>query len=138
MRAFKFIDAESRARSINEMSGRFVLLHVWASWCAPCVASMPSLKSSIASHDGRPLTVIGLNVDDIADQPNAQSLAEDGQWNWAMNYLGSESEMMKQLAVSSVPAYYLIGPDGKLVMSSNQWTQVSEALNTELTKQRRK
>lgn len=131
MRAFKFIDVESRERNLNDMGGRYVLLHVWASWCAPCIASMPNLKSSIASHDGRPLTVIGLNVDDVAGQSKAKSLAEDGQWDWAMNYLGSDSDMMKQLAVSSVPAYYLVGPDGKLVMSSNQWTEVATALEAE-------
>ncbi|MGB7326835.1 MAG: TlpA disulfide reductase family protein, partial [Rubripirellula sp.] len=132
MRAFKFISAESRERNVNEMKGQYVLFHVWASWCAPCIASMPNVRSAATSYDERPLTVVGLNVDDIAQQPKAKSLVKDGKWNWAMNYLGSDSAMMRQLAVSSVPAYYLIGPDGKLVMSSNQWSEAQAALATEL------
>jgi hypothetical protein len=39
---------------------------------------------------------------------------------------------MRQLAVSSVPAYYLIGPDGKLVGSANQWDEIEKLLSTEL------
>jgi hypothetical protein len=34
------------------------------------------------------------------------------------------------LAVSSVPAYYLIGPDGKLVGSTNQWETIEQLLRT--------
>jgi hypothetical protein len=36
---------------------------------------------------------------------------------------------MRQLAVSSVPAYYLIGPDGKLIGSANQWEQIEQLLS---------
>jgi hypothetical protein len=39
---------------------------------------------------------------------------------------------MRQLAVSSVPAYYLIGPDGKLLGSANQWELVEKLLREEL------
>jgi hypothetical protein len=88
------------------------------------------LKASIAQHSQSPLTVIGLNVDD--DLSAAQSLAEAQGMDSAQNYLGSDSDLMRQLAVSSVPAYYLIGPDGKLVGSANQWQQMEELLAGEL------
>ena len=39
---------------------------------------------------------------------------------------------MRQLAVTSVPTYYLIGPVGKLVGSANQWDEIENLLNTEL------
>ena len=52
--------------------------------------------------------------------------------NWAQNYLGDDSDLMRQLGVSSVPAYYLIGPDGKLVGSANDWEQVEELLGDAL------
>lgn len=130
MRAFKFIDADSRERNVGEMKGRYMLFHVWASWCEPCIASMPNLKSTIDGYEGKPLVVVGLNIDEASQQARAKALAQAGDWNWAMNYLGNDSAMMRQLAVSSVPAYYLIGPDGKLAMSSNQWTEVQKALAT--------
>ncbi len=52
--------------------------------------------------------------------------------DWAQNYMGSDSDLMRQLAVSSVPAYYLIGPDGKLIGSANQWEKIEQLLSTEL------
>jgi hypothetical protein len=31
-----------------------------------------------------------------------------------------------------VPAYYLIGPDGKLLSSANEWAQIKQLLDAEL------
>jgi len=134
MRAFKFIDSSGREQFVDDMQERYVLFHVWASWCTPCLALMPNLKSTFDGYQDENLTVVGLNVDDVAQQSEAKTLVENGDWNWAMNYLGSESAMMRQLAVSSVPAYYLVGPDGKLIMSSNQWEEIRKQLDSELSR----
>jgi beta-lactamase regulating signal transducer with metallopeptidase domain/uncharacterized GH25 family protein/thiol-disulfide isomerase/thioredoxin len=134
MRAYRFTDAEGQVRMINDLAGRYVLLDVWASWCEPCLTSMPELKSAVERYADRPLTVVGLNIDKSADADAARSLAKAGGWNWPQNYLGDDSDLMRQLGVSSVPAYYLIGPDGMLVGSANAWQQMGELLDTELRK----
>jgi beta-lactamase regulating signal transducer with metallopeptidase domain/thiol-disulfide isomerase/thioredoxin/uncharacterized GH25 family protein len=130
MRAFKFTDAEGRVRLVDEMNGRHVLFHVWASWCKPCLATMPELKAAVEEHAADPLTVVGLNID--KDASAARALSQNEGWNWAQNYLGDDSDMMHQLGVSSVPAYYLIGPDGKLVGSSNTWEETEKLLSEKL------
>lgn len=74
--------------------------------------------------------VVGLNVDD--DLAFAQSMAKQQGMAWAQNYLGENSDLARQLAISSVPAYYLIGPDGKLVGSANMWESMDALLAKEL------
>jgi thiol-disulfide isomerase/thioredoxin len=85
MRSFAFDDATGRKRIVDEMTGRFVLMHVWASWCEPCLESMPDMQATIESLTDRPATFVGLNVDHDADQ--ARALAERKELNWAQNYL---------------------------------------------------
>ncbi|HEX6963647.1 MAG TPA: redoxin family protein, partial [Lacipirellula sp.] len=130
MRAFQFTDAGGRVRYVDEMKGQYVLLHVWATWCAPCIESMPALKATVEMYSESPLTVVGLNVDE--DAASARTTAKRQQMNWAQNYLGADSDLMRQLAVSSAPAYYLIGLDGKLVGSANQWEAMEALLSTAL------
>jgi thiol-disulfide isomerase/thioredoxin len=130
MRAYKFTDADGQVRSVNDLQGRLVLLHVWATWCDPCLKAMPSLKASVDGHANSPLTVVGLNIDE--DVVRAQAVANQQGLVWAQNYLGPDSDLMRQLAASSVPAYYLIGQDGKLVGSANQWSEIEQQLHRAL------
>lgn len=122
MQLYKFTDTSGRERSIGDMRGQHVLMHVWASWCAPCIKSMPDLKATAKSLSDRPITFVGLNIDDNAKLAKARVLA--GGWNWSQNYLGSDSDVARQLAISSVPTYFLIGPDGLLVASTVDWSEM--------------
>jgi hypothetical protein len=91
---------------------------------------MPEVKSAVARHADDPLIVVGLNIDN--DTSAAKARAQDGGWIWAQNYLGDDSNMMHQLGLSSVPAYYLIGPDGKLLGSANAWGPMEQLLSDAL------
>jgi beta-lactamase regulating signal transducer with metallopeptidase domain/thiol-disulfide isomerase/thioredoxin len=131
MQAYRVIDADGREQMILEMQGRFVLLHVWASWCAPCLEALPDMTAAVDELADKPVVFAGLNVD--ADPKQAQALAETNGWTWGQTYLGIDSDMARQLAISSVPAYYLIGPDGKLVASSTEWEQIKAMLEASLS-----
>ena len=48
--------------ALADYRGRFVLLNVWATWCVPCVAEMPSLES-LQKKMGPALTVLPLSED---------------------------------------------------------------------------
>ena len=130
MRAFKFVDASGRKRLVDDMSGRYVLMHVWASWCAPCLEQMPSIKHTAASNADLPVTFVGLNID--KDSKRAEELANRSGWAWPQNYLGEDSDMARQLAISSAPAYYLIGPDGLLAAASTEWSKMKTMLTSAL------
>ena len=70
---------------------------------------------------GFEIHIVGLNID--KRPADAEILVEKNHWNWAQNYLGAQSDMARQLAISSVPIYYLIGPDGKLVTHFSHGTE---------------
>ncbi len=126
MRAYEFVDTTGRARTISDLAGRHVVLHVWATWCAPCLTAMPEIAAAREQLDGKPIAFVGLNVD--ADRDGARGLAERRGWAWAHNYLGDDSDLMRQLAISSVPTYYLVGPDGRLVAANTEWESIQQAI----------
>jgi thiol-disulfide isomerase/thioredoxin len=130
MRAYQFTDASGQVQSVNDMKGRYVLFHAWATWCAPCLQAMPEIVAAVEKYADKRLTPVGLNLD--KDAAVAKAMAEEQEWAWAQNYLGEDSDLMHQLAISTAPAYFLIGPDGKLVGSANDWHQIAELLEREL------
>jgi thiol-disulfide isomerase/thioredoxin len=130
MQAYAFVDETGRQQHIADLGGRLVLLHVWASWCAPCLATLPELVATADELADAPVTLIGLNID--ADAAAGERMATARGLVWAQNYLGEDSTTARQLAVSSAPAYFLIGADGKLLRSSTEWEEIKAAINAAL------
>jgi thiol-disulfide isomerase/thioredoxin len=53
-----FEDERGNQHALSDYHGRYVLLNIWASWCTPCVAEMPSLDALQGKIDKNKLTVL--------------------------------------------------------------------------------
>ena len=58
----QFIDPAGKPVTIAAFAGKPVLLNLWATWCAPCVAEMPTLDGLAERLDGK-LTVLAVSQD---------------------------------------------------------------------------
>src|SRR5882762_3036022 len=47
--AVTFADSAGGSHALDQFKGRYVLVNLWATWCAPCVAELPSL-ARLAAH----------------------------------------------------------------------------------------
>jgi thiol-disulfide isomerase/thioredoxin len=48
--------------SMADYKGKRVLVNLWATWCAPCIAEMPELDALAAQHKGK-LTILPISQD---------------------------------------------------------------------------
>jgi cytochrome c biogenesis protein CcmG, thiol:disulfide interchange protein DsbE len=53
--------------SLAEWRGQVVLVNLWATWCPPCKAEMPTLQAFYAAHRGAGFTVIAINDGEAPD-----------------------------------------------------------------------
>ena len=49
--------------TLDDFKGRSVLLNLWATWCAPCRAEMPTLDRLEAASGDQSFEVVAVNVD---------------------------------------------------------------------------
>jgi thiol-disulfide isomerase/thioredoxin len=57
-----FTGADGREVSLGDYAGRPLLVNLWATWCAPCKAEMPTLDSLAELEEGR-VSVIAVSQD---------------------------------------------------------------------------
>ena len=57
-----FTGADGRDVSLSDFAGRPLLVNIWATWCAPCKAEMPTLDALAALEEGR-VSVIAVSQD---------------------------------------------------------------------------
>jgi thiol-disulfide isomerase/thioredoxin len=61
--AYSFHDAEGKPVRVADFKGKVVVLNLWATWCAPCVAEMPTLAKLQAEYAGKPVMVVPVSID---------------------------------------------------------------------------
>src|SRR5688500_5424079 len=60
--AAAFEDPEGEPASLADFRGKPLLVNLWATWCAPCVAEMPTLDR-LAAREGERLKVLTVSED---------------------------------------------------------------------------
>ena len=99
--------------SLADKRGRVVLMNFWATWCAPCVREMPSLKRLQAAFDKSVFEVILISVDrdPRVIAPFYERLGLD---NMAV-YHDPRSRLSRQPAIGGLPSTLLIDRNGNEV-----------------------
>ena len=60
---FSYTTLEGETQKLSALKGKVVLLHFWASWCAPCKVEFPELIK-LAQENPQKLTILAFSVDD--------------------------------------------------------------------------
>lgn len=58
-----FTDAQGGQHALSDERGHYMLLNIWATWCAPCVREMPSLQILQSKFDAKQLVILPLSED---------------------------------------------------------------------------
>jgi len=58
-----FVTAEGGSHHLAEFKGRGMVVNMWATWCAPCVAEMPSLEVLSKALAPQDIAVLPLSSD---------------------------------------------------------------------------
>ena len=57
-----FTGADGSAHTLKEFKGRYVLLNLWAVWCAPCVKELPALAKLQSALPPGQMEVVAVDV----------------------------------------------------------------------------
>lgn len=100
---------------VVDKRGKVVLLNMWATWCGPCRAEMPTLVHMQDKHRDRGLEVIGLNTDDeTVEQIN--EFAGKMKLNYTLAWANTEyqANLVKISKFGGIPQSFIIDRDGNL------------------------
>jgi cytochrome c biogenesis protein CcmG/thiol:disulfide interchange protein DsbE len=127
---------------LAQYRGQVVYLDVWASWCAPCLRSMPELDTLRERFRGQPFEVVAVNVD--SDTAVARAFLERVRIHYpvAFDREGSRlREQLDELDVAGLPIGFLLDGRGAVRLvhrgySPGQVDFLSEHIDTLLAELR--
>jgi thiol-disulfide isomerase/thioredoxin len=100
---------DGRQFRLSECKGQIVVLDFWATWCAPCMQTMPLVEEAIAQYDSDRVRLVSVNLEEPAEQIRSVLERHDLGVTVALDQDGVAAQRYQARAI---PQLVIVGPDG--------------------------
>ncbi|WP_422930333.1 redoxin domain-containing protein [Singulisphaera sp. PoT] len=107
-------DVDGKPLNFADYRGKYVLIDFWATWCAPCIVELPRVQEAFKKFHGQGLEVVGVSLDET--KPAVLDFVKARGIPWRQVHGATAGgDLVEAFGVSSIPATFLISPDGNIV-----------------------
>ncbi|MBV8976425.1 MAG: TlpA family protein disulfide reductase [Alphaproteobacteria bacterium] len=110
--AVSFTAADGARHALASFKGRYVLLNLWAVWCAPCIKELPALAKLQAALGDKNFLVVPVDVARGTPADAAEFLKAHGAAGLPA-YIDSDLALMRVFGAYGLPLSVLIDPKGR-------------------------
>ncbi|NNF85773.1 MAG: redoxin domain-containing protein [Winogradskyella sp.] len=116
--------------SLSDLRGKYLYIDIWATWCQPCLAEIPSLKLLESEFQDRNIEFVSISIDDgrgyrAANDDLALAASTEGWKKMIVNKQlggvqlladeGWESDFIRNYKINGIPRFIIIDPNGHIV-----------------------
>lgn len=126
---FSSSEPDDKTFRLSQLKGKYILLDFWASWCPDCRKDIPVVRDMHKKYSGK-VQFVGVSFD--VDHKRWTDCLEKNEMKWThVSELKKmrESDVAKLYGVQWIPSMTLVGPDGKVVLSTVVIERMEKALS---------
>jgi thiol-disulfide isomerase/thioredoxin len=110
-----FYDKYNKKVTLDDFSGNVVLVNIWATWCAPCVAELPSLDRLQSIFSNRKFIVIAVSQDRVSSSDGIKKFLYEKSIKKLGVYWDKDRQFPSKWQYSILPTSVLIDREGYVV-----------------------
>ncbi|WP_461638590.1 TlpA family protein disulfide reductase [Labilibaculum euxinus] len=93
---------------------KFLFVDVWASWCMPCLAAVPTVKQLHSKYNSK-VKFVSLSIDKDEKQWRKALEKEDMEWSQLLRDTATMDQLEKAYHLMSVPTFILVDKSGTIL-----------------------
>lgn len=107
---FTLNQLDGETLNFEDLKGKVVFINFWATWCAPCVAEMPSINSLYDIYkDNRDIVFVMINVENKEEK--VRKFIKKKKFSFPI-YLPNASQIPKVYESKGIPTTFVLDKDG--------------------------
>ena len=109
---FTLKDLAGKELQLASLKGKPLLINLWATWCAPCVAELPQLDKLAAAHPGLKVLTVNQDMDKLGSVAPFLKARGGGRLE---PWLNPDNSLTFQFGADTLPATILYDSAGREV-----------------------
>ncbi|MEP6493168.1 MAG: TlpA disulfide reductase family protein [bacterium] len=104
---------QKQYKTLADYKGQVVLLNVWATWCGPCQAELPSLQKLYREYGDKGLKMVAVSIDDYVSEDSIRAYARN--FGLSFEILHDSTHAIERVyQTTGYPETFIIGRDGTI------------------------
>ena len=114
---FDYENHKGGKTSLESLKGKYVYIDVWATWCGPCRAEIPSLKKIEEKFHNKNIEFVSISVDVDKDYDKWKTFVKEKELGGTQLFADKNwlSDFIKAFGINSIPRFILIDPNGVVI-----------------------
>src|SRR5690606_27424048 len=105
--SLEFAALDGKKVNLADLKGKVVLIDFWATWCGPCIAELPELKSVYEELHGKGFEILGISFDQ--DKDELSRFVQEEKMTWPQYFEeGDENAFGKLFGIQAIPTLWLV------------------------------
>ncbi|GAA0724530.1 hypothetical protein GCM10009430_29010 [Aquimarina litoralis] len=113
---FDYENYSGGSTSLADLKDHYVYIDVWATWCKPCIAEIPSLKKLEKEYDEK-IKFVSISVDNKKDHDAWKTMIKEKELSGIQLFADNSwsSKFVQDYDIKGIPRFILIDKEGKIV-----------------------
>jgi peroxiredoxin len=115
---FTLEDTSGKKVSLKDLRGQYVIIDFWATWCPPCLMSIPELADLHRKYSPKGLVVLGISLDDPQKVDGRAMSAFKSKHRIDYTILRGSEKVVSDYSKSAgmaIPTMFFVDREGRIV-----------------------
>jgi len=108
---------------LSDLQGKVVMLNLWATWCPPCRAEMPSMETLYRQMKDQDFAMLAVNIEENGPDV-VPGFLEQNPHSFPVLF-DTEKKVQNLYGVDKFPETFVVGKNGKVldhIIGAREWS----------------